>query len=644
MEKLVFAALFFFNFIEGIFMVDKIVYITPEDEGGVCNVDGNILEPCLPLTNQVQNVLASDENLDVKLLFLPGKYYITNQFTLSARNKHALKLLPYNGRNIMIESTTIIDITCAEEGSISMDFYDIYNLEVHSLHITSCTTETALMNITGNTSYVSLTDCSFQSNKYLEHGLAVSYQEQLFINISGCTFKNNHLNRSGSGEAILEISPPSTIDTASIELTVTHCSFTSNDGGGISMKNEHLNAVTISIHSSNCIDNRRIGNGGAISITCSRTVQVSLNLSSNNFVDNNALKQGGAIYVELESFVAIIELSDTVFESNNASNGGALFINTYYGTIDTNNITFINNRATDSGGAMYLSSSLINTGNIFQVINNTARNYGGGIVLHESVLEVCDIEKEQEEASLTVFLNNRVTSSNGKGGAIFILAEIDCDSILDWCQIRVVGCNTTRKYLQFGNNYANKGSILYGGQLDKCEIVQRYNEPSYFGYEEIPNLITTGNDSSYDNQSYAITSEAYRLCFCDKSLPKCKQREMNVTRYSGQTIQVFVAGLDQMFMPVPTEINNKYTDMLADLDKGEDKYYLKGCEKITLHVYTSPELNYTTLKIKKTGLCKDLSESLLQINTHIKPCPLGFQHKEDRCDCDNRSHLYQVVT
>ena len=41
-----------------------------------------------------------------------------------------------------------------------------------------------------------------------------------------------------------------------------------------------------------------------------------------------------------------------------------------------------------------------------------------------------------------MFLNNRVTSSNGKGGAIFI----PCYPIY-WCQIRVVGCNTSRKYI-----------------------------------------------------------------------------------------------------------------------------------------------------------------------------------------------------
>ena len=683
MGKHVFAVLFFFNFIEIIFMIDKTIYITPEDEGGVCNVDGNILEPCLPLTNQVQDVLASDENLDIKMLFLPGEYYITNPFTLSASNIHALRLLPYNGRNVMIESTIIIDITCAEEGSISMDFYDIYRLEVYSLHITSCTSDTALMSITGSTRYVSLTDCSFQSNKYLENGIVVFYQEQLFINISGSIFMNNHLNNLG--EAVLEIVTESSSDdfnsahdlsiyltdsyfdqnsggilhieginpnneelTAIRELTVAHCSFTSNDGGGISVKNRHNTAVMyISIHNSSFIDNRRIGDGGAISITDKNTLNIILDLFNSDFFGNNASRDGGAIYMALSfTLSSKILLTNVVFENNSASNGGALFINTYYGTIDTNNITLINNRATDSGGAMYLSYSFINTGNIFQVINNTATNYGGGIVLlRQSALEVCNIEKEQEEESLTVFLNNRVTASNGKGGAIFILPEDDCDPIPEWCSITLAGCNTTRKYIKFKNNHANNGSILYGGQLDRCVIVQRYDgTPYYYGYEEIPNLITTGNGSSYDNRSYDITSEAYRLCFCDNSLPECTQREMNVTRYSGQTIQVFVAGLDQMFMPVPTVINNKYTDKLADLDKGEDKHYLKGCEKMTLHVYTSPELNFTTLKIGKTGICKDLSESHLHINILIKPCPLGFQQKEDGCDCEKRLIKYSFIT
>ena len=92
-----------FNFIELIFTVDNIVYITPEDEGGVCNVDSKILKSCLPLTNGVQDVLASNENLDIELLFLPGEYYITNPFTLSASNRHTLRLQPYNGRNVTTE-------------------------------------------------------------------------------------------------------------------------------------------------------------------------------------------------------------------------------------------------------------------------------------------------------------------------------------------------------------------------------------------------------------------------------------------------------------------------------------------------------------------------------------------------------------
>ena len=263
------------------------------------------------------------------------------------------------------------------------------------------------------------------------------------------------------------------------------------------MNNGYLNTVDISIHS---FDNRRIGNGGAISITHSRATQPSyFNISNNIFIGNKAsIGYGGAVYISVEHY-SMIFLSNTVFESNSASNGGALFIH-YYGTIDTNNITLINNRATDSGGAMNLSYSFINTGNIFQVINNTTTNYGGGIVLHKSALEVCDIYKEQE-ASLTVFLNNRVTSSNGKGGAIFLLPESDCVPKLLMCSIRVIDCNISRKYLQFGNNHGSNGSILYDGHLDKCVMGYRYDGLPYYGYEVIPNMLKFQNGSNYDNQS-----------------------------------------------------------------------------------------------------------------------------------------------
>ena len=55
-------------------------------------------------------------------------------------------------------------------------------------------------------------------------------------------------------------------------------------------------------------------------------------------------------------------------------------------------------------------------------------------------------------------------------------------------------------------------------------------------------------------------------------------------------------------------------------------------------------MNFTTLKIQKTGICKDSWESFIQINTHIKPCPLGFQQKEDRCGCDNRLRKYSFIS
>lgn len=164
-----------------------------------------------------------------------------------------------------------------------------------------------------------------------------------YINIVNSTFENN-VAEQYAGVIYCENS----------KLTITNSSFTNNyaqgdAGGAIYAINSEIVANYVNISNSSATF------GGAIT-------SLSSKLTLNNFTsaNNKAKYRGGAIY----AMYGEINIADSVFENNTATDGGAIFFD--YLTINLSSNTFTKNTASSIGGAIYVMGNKQKT-----IVNNT---------------------------------------------------------------------------------------------------------------------------------------------------------------------------------------------------------------------------------------------------------------------------------
>ena len=142
---------------------------------------------------------------------------------------------------------------------------------------------------------------------------------------------------------------------------------------------------------------------------------ISFQKNSSTVFSSNTAFDGGAIY-SYYSNISFIESSSTVFSNNTAKRGGAIY--TFYGIIlfEENSSTIFNDNIAVNGGAIYLQSNITFKGYSITVFsNNTATDNGGAVI---SVLDNSNINFDNyiyfDDSSYTVFSSNNATN----GGAI----------------------------------------------------------------------------------------------------------------------------------------------------------------------------------------------------------------------------------
>ena len=145
-----------------------------------------------------------------------------------------------------------------------------------------------------------------------------------------------------------------------------------------------------------------------------------------HFHNNYGQLSGGAIH--LFKFTRFFLKGSNTFKYNHAGFGGAIYcrhvgINTHTaGVYIDDSLHIVGNKATD-GGAIYVVNS---RSAVVTIVNNTAENRGGGIFLNDSRSLI-----KMNPKSQILLHQNKVLSSKGKGGAIFILDTMkSCYS--DW--------------------------------------------------------------------------------------------------------------------------------------------------------------------------------------------------------------------
>jgi predicted outer membrane repeat protein len=374
--------------------------------------------------------------------------------------------------------------------------------------------------------------------------------------------------------------------------------------------------------------------------------EISLLSGSMTFVHNEAKNgHGGAIYCKnFDSFYqSTIEFTDHgIIDNNTAVYGGFSYMEECWLSL-AGDITFVNNKAM-KGGMAYLKNSVLDyKGGVTNVSNNRAKDAGGALYLSDSSRIYIKV--------VIRIINNTVTSSGGKGGAIYFLDDsYRCDdiassSIKQSCFISYQSDfgELEPKPMLFQGNSADEGSVIYGGLFNLCgstvdfDPFDKSNPSNYLPVTEKIDQI-----AEYEHTPFAVTSDSVKLCLCSsENEPQCGVRTISTAKMRGEVVSINTAAVDQKETAKESVIRARYDEIKAQLDKGEGTREIKNrCTEFNYHIYTVE--TSATLILRSDGPCVNSHSSLLTININVIPCAQGFEQAEDRCVCDRR--LSDTVT
>ena len=370
---------------------------------------------------------------------------------------------------------------------------------------------------------------------------------------------------------------------------------------------------------------------------------------NSNFTGNVAEFSGGAIHMESGHFTFQGNIS---FSRNRAyayyggsinywySDGqfiGTVYFNENYESAimsENSNITFVGtsyfyrNTAGYRGGAIQIyDSNLMFSGTVYFERNMA---YFGGAMFLEGTSKLI----LKPKLNISFILNH----ANASGGALYF-EDAQCSlgsTVPKDCFITIDGpfASISDISLHFIDNSAETtGSVLYGGQFDKCRM--------YFTTSSNPNINIIRNDVAleilkaistiveheYYNESVSISSHAEEIRFCSL-------HEDTWKIYPGQQFDIKVKALGQTGDPVPSIL-------FSDLKYTGDRYRLSppnhningACTDMFFRLYST--VNNVFIKFYQENPCQNLVDGL-HLRIIILPCPLGFELSEnDRmCVCN----------
>ena len=621
-------------------------YVTPN---GSCPLNGRSLYPCYNL-HEFNSRLWSNKRL-VRLHLLPGLHVIPSSHTLTSFNMTELEVSP-------LLDSEFGAITCQLQARLV--FKDIKELTISSTNITSCTLEFSKYH---GTSSVSILNILFLDNKR-NYPVIINNINQVEIIYSEFHSNNGAISCANSSiiihKSVFLGNHRQTANFGVLHFKLTHVALTdsgfSNNtaslGGAL-----HSDSSIIDITNTVFLDNHARKFGGAIFSYKSRLTMTKCDFEHNsaedsggavylqeyiggtpigvhyhsfiadsNFISNHAGRSGGGVYFH-NSYKILMEFIGGSSKFNSAGSGGFAYFHS--STIRFTDYFITSNRALVNGGAVFIDDSSITYYRSCNITHNIAQGNGGAMYVINSDMSLLN-------ASIVDLSDNVAKSSSSKGGAIFFLDKYCVKNYgpNSKCLVRVGTHYNNKSHFIFKNNTASQGSVLYGGLLDRCEPA-----------DVITPLGTTmrlfKDISRYDDTiPLGITSEPLSVCFCrDGFQPDCSKKEFNARKIRGETLSIAVAVLDQDENPVPGFVRAGYSDVSAQLGKGEERREIGNeCENLHYHVYAKESV--ATLVLKPEGPCRDSSLSVITINVTVLPCSVGFEQKKDRCICDRRLTKY----
>ena len=377
------------------------------------------------------------------------------------------------------------------------------------------------------------------------------------------------------------------------------------------------------------------------------------------FINNTAGSCGGALYIDSEinihlDYISAIGNSNSalcIFESsvtftgkmnicnNSGTQGGGIKVTQsnldIQGVFDIGNEAFENmlfshNTADKEGGAIYAKQTTITFAYYLRLsfMYNTAEN-GGAIYL-----------KEASSVNFFVRLNLDLYISYNHaikyGGGIYYEdkpSSTQCNyekstkelSKLPYCFIgsRYHGYSYLEIVIHSQNNSAGiNGKLLYGGLLDRCQVIENYQK--YYNMTFL----------KFRNE---IQSQPYRLCFCDKDVVYNCSSVKTIEIYPRQKFYLSLIAFDQL-NTIATNISAVTTlSWLANASQ-HSQMLQQGCSKLSYNLHPTDKLKGNgRLLLYPEGPCNNTGLGKAVVNVTFRQCPHGFNRSNsgDECVCDD---------
>ncbi len=252
---------------------------------------------------------------------------------------------------------------------------------------------------------------------------------------------------------------------------------------------------------------------------------------------------------------------------------------------------------------------------------------GGGVVLDSSVMYL------QEHTTMT-FTYNRARLT---GGAIYVVTHAN-DPLSHTCFFQI----DTSPFLSleqldirvlFWENHAGlSGSVLYGGWIDRCNLI---TGPAFAKSGTVFN--STFHIERQSSNTSVISSEPNFVCMCDSNHPACGYCYDFIGKsvYPGQKFSLPVVAVGQrqgisvpadvvlLFdtdAPVPTRFGNLENPQTTDIT----------CKNLSYSISSPNKFETAHFKVQNAVLL----EWPCRFNITLKECPPGFQLSNESFQCD----------
>ena len=446
---------------------------------------------------------------------------------------------------------------------------------------------------------------NYQNNSAEYTGGGISAFQSSFKLAGHNTFESNKAAEGGGFYAF-----DCTVNFPGENVFITNSA--SNHGGGFTVAHS-----TLHLNGSTTFKNNSAASGGGMFIDDSKA-DID---GSNYFMNNTADLGGGAIYAR-DSAVELDGINK--FMANTATSKGAAIHTSSSTLVLQGNSSFTNNFAKYGGGIYSESSNLTLVHNRSSYLNNTALRGGA---------QYFDLNSNFS-LHLTAHVHFQGNNAAEFGGAIYVedvpsrnecFFHIQNNQLLD--------LDTTP--LVFEKNTARmRGSVLYGGLLNKCNFTSDR-------YVSTLQVFNPSIQQAKGDKSHSISSDPTQLCFCNKSKPNCTETTQSRSIYPGQQVEVFVVAIDQLGSTVPALIH-------TTVRSGDNLTVSETISYETGEIYTSrnysvtPKIPFNQLEIHPSNRSENTIR--LIVNITFERCPIGFElsNSTGKCICDHT--IWQYTT